>query len=67
MIKKLICTCLLAFWLPAIAADTYNSETGILTVPLVNVNETYYANVKLKVGSILSVGTKKSPSLAYDT
>lgn len=67
MIKKFICTCLLSLWLPAIAADTYNTETGVLSVPLVNVNDTYYANVKLTVGSILSVGTKKSPSLAYDT
>ena len=66
MIKKFICTCLLSFCLPAISADTYDTETGVLTVPLVNVNETYYSNVKLTVGSILSVGIKKSPSLAYD-
>jgi hypothetical protein len=49
------------------AADSYDASTNTLTIPLVNVNNTYYSNVKINVGVVVSVGSKSSSAPAYDT
>ena len=49
------------------AADSYDPSTSILTIPLVNVNNTYYSNVKINVGVVVSIGSKSSSAPAYDT
>lgn len=57
----------LSFWISlANAADTFDPQTGVLTIPLVNVNDAYYSNVKVTIGDIKDIGTKKSLGLAYD-
>ena len=48
------------------AADKYNGSNNVLTIPLVKVNNTYYANVQITVGSVLSVGSKDPSAPAYD-
>ena len=63
---------LLPFLLGAITlqvhgADTYNTSTGTLTIPLVKVDSTYYSNVVINVGSVISVGSASSADLSYDT
>lgn len=50
-----------------ISADTYQADTNTLTIPLVNVNNTYYSNVKVSVGSVVSVGSKDASAPTYDT
>lgn len=39
------------------AADTYDTATGILTIPLVKVGGTLYQNAKATVSRVVSVGT----------
>jgi M6 family metalloprotease-like protein len=48
------------------AADTYDASTGILSIPLVKVDNNYYSNVQVTLGSVLSVGSTLSRALAYD-
>jgi len=48
------------------AFDTYDPQSGVLTVSLVNVNDVYYSNVKVTVGVIKDIGTKKNLGLAFD-
>jgi hypothetical protein len=67
IIKSRINFILLFFWISFVnAADTFDPQTGVLTIPLVNVNDTYYSNVKVIIGDIKDIGTKKSLGLAYD-
>lgn len=67
IIKSRIYFILLFFWISlANATDTFDPQTGFLTIPLVNVNDTYYSNVKVTIGDIKDIGTKKSLGLAYD-
>ncbi len=49
------------------AADAYNSNTGVLSIPLVKVGETFYTNVEITLSSIVRVGTASSNALSYDT
>lgn len=48
----------------AVAADTFDGQT--LTIPSVSVSGTYYSNVKITVGRILSV-SGGSATTSYDT
>ena len=48
------------------AADSYNSTSGILSIPLVKVGETFYTNVDITLLSY-SLGTASSTPLSYDT
>lgn len=38
------------------AADSFDASTGILTIPLVVVGNTAYANVRITVGAVLGIG-----------
>jgi YHYH protein len=53
---------------PALAADTYDDKTGILTIPSAVSGSTTYTNVTIQVGQILSVGSTPSsfPSDVYN-
>lgn len=53
--------------LPSLAADTYNSSKSTLTIPLVKVGSTYYSDVEITLGKVLSVGTAGSNDPSYDT
>ena len=54
-------------WASSFAADSYDASTNTLTIPLVNVNNTYYSNVKILLGVVVSVGSKDASAPAYDT
>ena len=49
------------------AADSYDAYKNTLSIPLVKVGSTYYSNVDITVGQVLSVGTQSSNALSYDT
>jgi hypothetical protein len=56
----------IGFFTSAHAADTYNSSSNVLTIPLVKVSSTYYANVQITVGNVISVGSKDPSAPTYD-
>lgn len=60
---------LLALWISfaSHAADTYDTATSRLSIPLVKSGETYYSNVEIVLGSVLSVGTQSAEAVPYDT
>ena len=65
--RLILLLCLTCHWLsPAQAADYYNSNSGILSIPLVKVGDIFYTNVDITFSSY-SVGTASSPALSYDT
>ena len=57
----------LVFSTSSFSADTYSFASNTLTIPLVKVNSTYYANVQITVGEVLSVGSKDPSAPTYDT
>lgn len=65
--KFLLFICTLVFGNSSFAADTYAAANNTLTIPLVKVNSTYYANVQISVGTVLSLGSKDASAPAYDT
>jgi len=67
MYRLILLLCLTCHWLsPVQAADSYNSSTGVLSIPLVKVGDIFYTNVDITFSSY-SVGTASSPPLSYDT
>ena len=66
-IKPWLLLCALASCSNSFAADTYAAAANVLTIPLVKVNSTYYANVQITVGTVMSVGSKETTANAYDT
>jgi hypothetical protein len=67
-LHKSLLVSLLAFCcVNSYAVDSYDASTNTLTIPLVNVNNTYYSNVKINVGVVVSVGSKDASAPAYDT
>jgi hypothetical protein len=56
----------IGFFTSAHAADTYDGSSNTLTIPLVKVSSTYYANVQITVGDVISVGNKDPSAPAYD-
>ena len=66
-IRSLCLLVLSLFSASCFAADSYDVATNTLTIPLVNVNNTYYTNVIIKAGVVLSVGSQTATSLSYDT
>ena len=66
LVKFLIYACTLAFGTSSYAADTYVAASNTVNIPLVKVNSTYYANVQISVGSVVSVGSKDATAPAYD-
>lgn len=48
------------------AIDSYNANTGILSIPQVALGDVLYSNVNITVDQILAVGTQIAPD-SYDT
>ena len=67
LFKLLLVSLLAIVCVNTYAADSYDASSNTLTIPLVNVNNTYYSNVKINVGSVVSIGSKSPLALAYDT
>jgi len=65
-VKLVVFLSVLAFSTSIIAADTYFASSNTLTIPLVKVNNNYYSNVLIGVGTIVSVGRKDSSAPTYD-
>lgn len=57
--------CLSAF--QAHATDTYDTTKSLLTIPVVKVDNTFYSNVVVTLGSVVSIGSAGSSDLSYDT
>ncbi len=66
-IKFWLLLCALVSCSHSFAADTYAAANNTLTIPLVKVNSTYYANVQISVGTVERVGSKDASVMAYDT
>ena len=49
------------------AADSYDASTGTVSIGLVQVNDTFYANVKITLGSVVSLGSQAAAIGSYDT
>ena len=56
-----------AFFFNAQAADTYDATKSTLTIPVLKVGETYYSDVIITLGKVVSVGSASSSYLSYDT
>ena len=67
LVKLFIFSYALAFGTSSYAADTYAAASNTLTIPLVKVNSTYYSNVQISVGTVVSIGSKDASAPAYDT
>ena len=67
LFKSLFVTLFAIVCVNSYAADSYDASSNTLTIPLVNVNNTYYSNVKINVGAVVSIGSKSSSTPAYDT
>ncbi len=65
-LKFLLAICAAIFF-NAHAADTYDTSKSTLTIPVVKVGETYYGNVIITLGTVVSIGTASSTYLSYDT
>ena len=50
----------------AMAADSYEASTNVLTIPQVKVGDTLYSDVQISVGTIVSVGSNGAAD-TYDT
>jgi len=50
----------------AMAADSYEASTNVLTIPQVKVGDTLYSDVQISVGTIVSVGSNVAAD-TYDT
>ena len=55
-----VLTCASLFSFCVVAADTYDAATNVLSIPLVKVGDSLYQDVKVTVGSVVSVGTGPS-------
>ena len=59
-----LCATLFSFCVAA--ADTYDATTNVLSIPLVKVGDSLYQDVKVTVGSVVSVGAGPNPD-TFDT
>ena len=59
-----LCATLFSFCVAA--ADTYDATTNVLSIPLVKVGDSLYQDVKVTVGTIVSVGAGPSAD-TFDT
>jgi hypothetical protein len=68
-LRKNFFVILFVFFLPmkVWAADSYDATKSTLTIPVVKVGETYYSNVIITLGNVVSVGSASSSYLSYDT
>ena len=67
LFKSLFVTLFAIVCFNSYAADSYDASSNTLTIPLVNVNNIYYSNVKINVGAVVSIGSKSTSTPAYDT
>ena len=49
----------------ALSADSFNPNTGVLSIARVAVGDTVYSDVKITIGEVVSIGTLTDDS--YDT
>ena len=63
-LSVLLCATLVSFCVAA--ADTYDAATNVLSIPLVKVGDSLYQDVKVTVGSVVSVGAGPNPD-TFDT
>ena len=63
-LSVLLCATLVSFCVTA--ADTYDAATNVLSIPLVKVGDSLYQDVKVTVGSVVSVGAGPNPD-TFDT
>ena len=63
-LSVLLCATLFSFCVAA--ADTYDAATNVLSIPLVKVGDSLYQDVKVTVGSVVSVGAGPNPD-TFDT
>jgi hypothetical protein len=66
LVKLFIYASTLAFVSSSYAADTYVAASNTVNIPLVKVNSTYYANVQISVGNVVSIGSKDGKGLVCD-
>ena len=64
-LKLLISFFMVCWSFPALSADSYNSNTGVLSIARVAVGDTVYSDVKITIGEVVSIGTLTDDS--YDT
>ena len=66
LFKLFLSFCIVGFFSSAHAADIYNTENNILNISLVKVNNVFYSNVYVTLGTVISVGNKNASAPAYD-
>ena len=64
-LKLLISFFMVCWSFPALSADSYNSDTGVLSIARVAVGDTVYSDVKITIGEVISIDTLTDDS--YDT
>ena len=64
-LKLLISFFMVCWSFPAFSADSYNPNTGVLSIARVAVGDTVYSDVKITIGEVVSIGTLTDDS--YDT
>jgi hypothetical protein len=66
IVKLFIDTCALASFTSSYAVDTYVASSNTPAISLVKLNSTYYANVQISVGNVVSIGSKDGKGLVCD-
>ena len=66
-LKFAVCLVLLAGNVSSHAADTFDAATNILSISLVKAGDTFYADVKIKLGDVISLGSQTGAVGTYDT
>jgi len=65
-ILKLLISFFMVCWsFTALSADSFNPNTGVLSIARVAVGDTVYSDVKITIGEVVSIGTLTDDS--YDT
>lgn len=66
-LKFVVCFVLFAGSVSSYASDTYDAATNTVSISLVKVSETFYANVRITLGSVIDVGSQAAANGTYDT
>ena len=59
-LKFLISFFMVCWSFPALSADSYNSNTGVLSIARVAVGDTVYSDVKITIGEVVELQRKVS-------
>ena len=51
-----VCLALFSGNVTSYAADTYDADTDTLSISLIKVSDTFYTNVKITLGTVVSLG-----------